>query len=168
MNGFKYTSIFCQTVPWTCRSCTRQAQRQIPKPGKNLRNYTAVKRLPRLRKRRNVALAVAGSTAVVGAFTFTDDIKHAYKAVERTGRVVGTLAVCINEWVPKPEQKFGIFANASCSYRVTLNQNEKTTDEKERTRCLRACHQRCANRTLEVLEKNGSVFIKLGQHLVSP
>ncbi|KAM3072282.1 hypothetical protein ACMFMG_009093 [Clarireedia jacksonii] len=27
------------------------------------------------------------------------------------------------------------------------------------------CHQRCANRTLKVLEKNGSIFIKLGQHL---
>lgn len=32
---------------------------------------------------------------------------------------------------------------------------------------LRACHKRCAERTLEVLEKNGSIFIKLGQHLSS-
>ena len=54
-----------------------------------------------------------------------------------------------------------------CSYRVTLNQNDKTEDEEERNQALKACHQRCANRTLEVLEKNGSIFIKLGQHLVS-
>ena len=54
----------------------------------------------------------------------------------------------------------------SCSYRVTLNQNEKTDDPEGRARALKACHQRCANRTLKVLEKNGSVFIKLGQHLV--
>jgi predicted unusual protein kinase regulating ubiquinone biosynthesis (AarF/ABC1/UbiB family) len=53
-----------------------------------------------------------------------------------------------------------------CSYRVTLNQIEKTEDEEEQNRTLKACHQRCANRTLEVLEKNGSIFIKLGQHLV--
>ena len=53
------------------------------------------------------------------------------------------------------------------SYRVTLNQNEKTEDEEERSICLNACHQRCADRTLKVLEKNGSIFIKLGQHLVS-
>jgi aarF domain-containing kinase len=53
------------------------------------------------------------------------------------------------------------------SYRVTLNQNEKTEDEKERNITLKACHQRCADRTLKVLEKNGSIFIKLGQHLVS-
>jgi len=32
---------------------------------------------------------------------------------------------------------------------------------------LRACHKRCAERTLRVLEKNGSIFIKLGQHLSS-
>ncbi|KPI37073.1 ABC1 family protein MCP2 [Cyphellophora attinorum] len=32
---------------------------------------------------------------------------------------------------------------------------------------LRACHKRCADRTLEVIEKNGSIFIKLGQHLSS-
>lgn len=50
---------------------------------------------------------------------------------------------------------------------MTLNQNEKTEDEEERLVALRACHKRCANRTLEVLEKNGSIFIKLGQHLVS-
>lgn len=31
---------------------------------------------------------------------------------------------------------------------------------------LKACHKRCAERTLKVLEKNGGIFIKLGQHLV--
>ncbi|TAQ91497.1 hypothetical protein B7494_g201 [Chlorociboria aeruginascens] len=76
-----------------------------------------------------------------------EEASHAYEAVERTGRVVGTLAVCIND------------------YRVTLNENEKTEDEEEQNTRLKACHQRCANRTLKVLEKNGSIFIKLGQHL---
>jgi aarF domain-containing kinase len=31
---------------------------------------------------------------------------------------------------------------------------------------LKACHKRCALRTLKVLEQNGGIFIKLGQHLV--
>lgn len=31
---------------------------------------------------------------------------------------------------------------------------------------LKACHKRCALRTLKVLEANGGIFIKLGQHLV--
>lgn len=52
------------------------------------------------------------------------------------------------------------------SYRVTLNQNPKIEDLEERDRLLKACHQRCADRTLRVLEKNGSIFVKLGQHLV--
>jgi aarF domain-containing kinase len=40
-------------------------------------------------------------------------------------------------------------------------------DDKERQdEILKACHKRCAERTLKVLEKNGGIFIKLGQHLV--
>lgn len=40
------------------------------------------------------------------------------------------------------------------------------TDDDEREAVLKACHKRCAERTLKVLEKNGGIFIKLGQHLV--
>lgn len=32
---------------------------------------------------------------------------------------------------------------------------------------LKTCHKRCAERTLVTMEKNGSIFIKLGQHLSS-
>lgn len=32
---------------------------------------------------------------------------------------------------------------------------------------LKACHKKCAERTLRAMEKNGSIFIKLGQHLSS-
>ena len=51
------------------------------------------------------------------------------------------------------------------SYRVTLK--EKHDSENEQALSLKACHKRCADRTLRVLEKNGSIFIKLGQHLSS-
>ena len=40
-------------------------------------------------------------------------------------------------------------------------------DKEEASVSLKACHKRCAERTLRVLEKNGSIFIKLGQHLSS-
>lgn len=43
----------------------------------------------------------------------------------------------------------------------------KTDHDEERTAFLKACHKRCAERTLRVLEQNGSIFIKLGQHLSS-
>jgi aarF domain-containing kinase len=56
-----------------------------------------------------------------------------------------TLAVCVND------------------YRKTLKKSEDPNYEK----LLSACHKRCAERTLEAMEKNGSIFIKLGQHLSS-
>lgn len=54
----------------------------------------------------------------------------------------------------------------SFSYRTTLKSRENSTDPKEKDTLLKTCHQRCADRTLKVLEKNGGIFIKLGQHLV--
>lgn len=78
---------------------------------------------------------------------FGDQIKYSYDAAERTGRVASGLAICIND------------------YRTTLNQRDTIEDEVERDRLLRDCHTRCAQRTLRVLEKNGGIFIKLGQHL---
>lgn len=53
----------------------------------------------------------------------------------------------------------------SCSYRSTLNSKPEHEDEWDSF--LKGCHQRCAERTLRALEKNGSIFIKLGQHLSS-
>ena len=51
------------------------------------------------------------------------------------------------------------------SYRDTLNR--RPDDQGEWSLLLKACHQRCADRTLRAIEKNGSIFIKLGQHLSS-
>lgn len=52
-----------------------------------------------------------------------------------------------------------------CSYRTTLKQHHE--DAEEATAFLKACHKRCAQRTLTAMELNGSIFIKLGQHLSS-
>ena len=51
------------------------------------------------------------------------------------------------------------------SYRVTLKERHEDADEYNLS--LKACHKRCAERVLEVIRKNGSIFIKLGQHLSS-
>lgn len=99
--------------------------------------------------RRTMLLAAGGGAATAGVLAFGDDIKYTYEAVERTGRVATALAACVND------------------YRKTLNAREKIEDPEEKQRLLRECHQRCADRTLEVLEKSGGIFIKLGQHLVS-
>ncbi|KAJ6063948.1 hypothetical protein N7499_012628 [Penicillium canescens] len=97
-------------------------------------------------RRKIVVLAIVGLLGV-GAVTLSPNAKHAYEAAKRSGRVAGTLAVCIND------------------YRVTLKQEASSPAEHDEL--IRACHKRCAERTLRVLEKNGSIFIKLGQHLSS-
>ncbi len=96
MKGFNFASLFSQSSPWTCRGCTRLSQWQTRFPQKPLRYSIKARKPPRPRRRRNAVLVASGA-AGVGALAFTDDVKHAYKAFERTGRVMGTLAVCINE-----------------------------------------------------------------------
>ena len=58
----------------------------------------------------------------------------------------------------------GIANTRCCSYQYTLKSKGQEDDKRA---ALKACHKRCAERTLEVLERNGSIFIKLGQHLSS-
>ncbi|CAK7227115.1 hypothetical protein SEUCBS140593_006469 [Sporothrix eucalyptigena] len=99
------------------------------------------------RARRTVLLTASGGAATATILAFTDDIKQSYETVERTGRVAAALVLCIND------------------YRKTLSHREKIDDEVEQNELLKACHKRCALRTLRVLEKNGGIFIKLGQHL---
>ncbi|PHH62317.1 hypothetical protein CDD81_7237 [Ophiocordyceps australis] len=135
---------------WTCLTCRGQLARGIGP----VRSYSQGKG-PRNRRhgranqpKRALLLASAGAAGVAGtALAFTDDIKNSYEAVERTGRVAVALAICIND------------------YRRTLNRKEATEDHDEQAKMLSACHKRCAQRTLKVLEKNGGIFIKLGQHL---
>ncbi|GAO14690.1 uncharacterized protein UV8b_04625 [Ustilaginoidea virens] len=100
------------------------------------------------RSARVLLLSSAGAAGVAGtALAFTDEIKNSYDSVERTGRVVAALAMCIND------------------YRTTLNAMATAEDADEQKPALKACHKRCAERTLKVMEKNGGIFIKLGQHL---
>jgi len=92
------------------------------------------------------ATAATGATGA-GLLAFTDDIKHGYEATERAARVASTLYICIND------------------YTTSLKKRDKTEDPGAKDSILRKCHKRCAERTLKVLEKNGGIFIKLGQHL---
>src|SRR6266487_754834 len=88
--------------PWTCRQCLQQRQ-QLPlrSPLRQQRaNYATQFRRTvggKKRARRALQYATAGGTLGVAALAFSDDIKHGYIAAERTGRVMTTLAVCINE-----------------------------------------------------------------------
>nr|XP_036589569.1 ubiquinone biosynthesis [Colletotrichum truncatum]KAF6801574.1 ubiquinone biosynthesis [Colletotrichum truncatum] len=147
--------------PWTCSSCragplvqpSRTTQQRfgntINRGFSSTSSKASAGRAPPKGGRRGgvLLLASGGGAAAAGVLAFTDDIKYGYDAAERAGRVAAALAVCIND------------------YRTTLNQREKTEDAELQSKLLKDCHQRCADRTLKVLEKNGGIFIKLGQHL---
>ncbi|RMD40617.1 hypothetical protein DV735_g4517, partial [Chaetothyriales sp. CBS 134920] len=131
-----------QPSAWTCFRC--QVQRQARQP---FTSRTKPTRFPRAHRNKILWAAGGASTLTGGLLFFSEELSHAWNATERSARVVAALAVCIND------------------YRVTLK--EQHGDPEEDARILKACHKRCAERTLKVLEQNGSIFIKLGQHLSS-
>ncbi|KAH3917050.1 hypothetical protein HBI56_167530 [Parastagonospora nodorum] len=100
---------------------------------------------PKSKRRRRLVIAGGVFTVGAAAVTLSDDAKHAYTATKRSYRVLETLVLNIRD------------------YRTVL----KRDDDPDYTEMLKACHLRCAKRTLRALEKNGSIFIKLGQHLSS-
>ncbi|KAI0909987.1 ABC1 family-domain-containing protein [Ustulina deusta] len=150
--SFASLSRLASNTAWTCTNCRTRLLRHAKFQRPSSQPYStglsgSSRRGPRTRARVVVLTATATGAAGAGVLAFTDDIKYGYDVTERTGRVAATLALCIND------------------YRTSLNQREKTDDLDEQDAILRQCHKRCAVRTLKVLEKNGGIFIKLGQHL---
>jgi len=160
---------------WICTRCRGRLPGGAPQssqPFSRVRqyssSYTSSQSAGSSPKRKRVILwAASGAATGATVLAFTDDIKHGYESAERTSRVAAALFVCINEYIQLDRDSlYRQLELTVSSYRTTLNQREKISDEEEQTRLLKDCHKRCAVRTLKVLEKNGGIFIKLGQHLV--
>ncbi|THW75147.1 ABC1-domain-containing protein [Aureobasidium pullulans] len=138
-------------APWHPRPASHPSWTSPLRPSDilNKRAY-ATGAAPTKAKRSRTRLYVVGGivVAAAGAVAVSDDARYVWIAAQRTGRVVSTLALNIND------------------YRRTLNQYD-ALPEPDYQALLKACHQRCAERTLVVLQKNGSIFVKLGQHLSS-
>ncbi|KAK5987286.1 ABC1 familyMCP2-like protein [Cladobotryum mycophilum] len=135
---------------WTCSTCRGQLARNKPFHQFGARQFASGKGSKGGNGGRRTGLILFASTGAAATSTvlaFTDEIKGGYEAAERTGRVIVALGVCIND------------------YRTTLNAKATMEDPAEQDKILKACHKRCSERTLRVLEKNGGIFIKLGQHL---
>jgi aarF domain-containing kinase len=113
MIGFNFATVkaFARSIEraaptrsvWTCRQCLQQSRGS--RIGDQVRGYTRSSnthgngstKSGKSKRSGRVVVAAAGGALGVTAVAFTDDVRHAYEAVERTGRVVSTLAVCINE-----------------------------------------------------------------------
>ncbi|KAK4496558.1 hypothetical protein PRZ48_012538 [Zasmidium cellare] len=83
----------------------------------------------------------------MGALAFSEQARHVYIATERCGRVGICLYLCIRD------------------YLKILKRED--WDDPQFQEDISKVHKKCAQRTLRVMEKNGSIFIKLGQHLTS-
>ncbi|QLQ82495.1 hypothetical protein HG537_0H02570 [Torulaspora globosa] len=103
----------------------------------------------KLTKKRIVLGSIIGAGVV---YYNTNDTAHdVLRHVFLTSRRIGVVAL----------------ATIRCFhyYKKTLDAKYETPEE--RRKALDACHQYCADITLRALQKNGGVFIKLGQHIGS-
>lgn len=64
-------------------------------------------------------------------------------------------------------RRIGVVALATmrCFHHYKKTLDAKYDSEEDRQEALSACHQCCADITLRALQKNGGVYIKLGQHI---
>lgn len=102
--NFASASAWARARPWTCGRCVQRGTRKswvqnatysTGKRGGNGYGY-GYGYQQNGRGNKVIMASAVGGVAATG-LAFTDDIRHAYEAVERTGRVVSTLFVCINE-----------------------------------------------------------------------
>ena len=78
---------------------------------------------------------------------FHNTVRHGYISFKRIGVVTIALSRCVIQ------------------YKKVLSLNDTIDDEDQKDENLRQCHLKAANITVKALEKNGGVFIKLGQHI---
>jgi aarF domain-containing kinase len=105
-----FTSLFAKPLAagtgWTCARC----RSQLPTPnyqfsaaafsrqyGGTPRSFPRQKPKARPRRRAAVILAAAGGGAAAMLLSVGDDVKNTYEAMERSGRVVSALVLCVNE-----------------------------------------------------------------------
>lgn len=113
------------------------------------RFYSKASSIPkrRLINWKTVTLGVAGTTLV---FYNTNDTfymfsRHMYLTMGRVNVAAQALVRCFYH------------------YKKTLGGKYK--DKEDYQRALKDCHKKCAVITLNALERNGGIFIKLGQHI---
>ena len=99
MRPWGFAALRSQAAPWTCRQCLQHRRGASFEAAENTIRVNR-RRYSHTGKRSAILLAATGGAVGAGALAFTDDVRHRYVAVQRSGRVLSTLALCINESVP--------------------------------------------------------------------
>ncbi|KAL8883064.1 MAG: hypothetical protein Q9198_000049 [Flavoplaca austrocitrina] len=132
---------------WICLGCLRQKEQSLWATAPFSTAYQ--KSFNQHRTGQRIIWAIVGGALGAWAIASSQDVKHGAAVVQRSARVFGALLLNVND------------------YRTVLKFKDEDKYEARWQSILKACHQRCADRTFRVLEQNGSIFIKLGQHLSS-
>ena len=147
--------------PLSSRPSTSLASRILPPVVRSHRDAKKVRKTkplplspspaPRYRRRLRFLWYTLGFI-VSGGITYSalqpDNIaNHVFQGVVRCSRVTVVLVHCVYD------------------YRMVMRKKHDT--EEDGAREMRDCHLRCAKRALKVFEKNGGIYIKLGQHLAA-
>jgi len=89
-----------QAYPWICGRCLGQQQKEARRPlVKQFATHTKDSVRPRSKAPRRLLITAAVLGLGYGAVAFTEEGQFIWGAAQRTGRVVGTLIVCVNEYV---------------------------------------------------------------------
>jgi len=107
LNTFSLLGRTLGRTPWTCARCqSTQIRVEAQREYSRLRQAQPVRLLRDKRRVNKIFFAVATVGVGGGAYLLRDDIRHWYHAAVRSGRVVSTLYVCIQEYTsPKPRSK---------------------------------------------------------------
>ena len=138
------TSSFRNVLPSTLRRRDKKVRRTRPLP-------LAPSPSSRFHKRRRF-LWYALAFILSGAITYTtfqpdNHANHVFHGAVRVSRVIMGLAHCVYD------------------YRTIMRR--QYVNEQDREREMSDCHLRCARRALRAFEKNGGIYIKVGQHLAA-
>jgi aarF domain-containing kinase len=147
--GQPLTSIFRPNPPLPLPSTPSNPQPKKVRKSKPL-HISPSPSAPFRRRRRLIlyALAFLGSAGVTFSVLQPDNVvNHVFHGIVRCGRVSFALVQCVVD------------------YRIVMR--KKYGSEEERTKKMGETHTRCAKRALGVFEKNGGIYIKLGQHLAA-
>lgn len=88
-----------QSQPWICSDCVSSPIRAEARRGYSRLRQAKAARLGGSRQVNKIFLAVATVGIAGSAYLLRDDIRHWYIAAQRSGRVVSTLYVNIQEYV---------------------------------------------------------------------